>query len=250
MKTGILGLAVIGASLVFGAGPNAEEGFVSLFNGKDLTGWIGATPMYGVEKGELVCMPEKAKNYRGGGNLCTAKQFDNFILRFEFCMPVNGNNGVGIRMSDTSYSGMCELQLLDDGGSQYYDAKAKKDKLKAYQYTASVYGVKPVLRDNIDNTKEPNCTGGGSYVHKPGLWNTEEVRVVGGRIQVVLNGHLVQDFDLAQVPPDVLKRHPELRKTKGHIGWLGHGHRVRWRNIRVKEVGADYKLPKSPKAGA
>ena len=125
-----------------------NEGFVSLFNGYDLEGWTGATESYGVdpkELGVLQCFPGKGS----GGNLCTVKQYRNFVLRFEFMMPTNGNNGLGIRMTDvnkdSAYYGMCELQLLDDGGSQYYDAAAKKDKLKPYQYTGSVYGCVPTV---------------------------------------------------------------------------------------------------------
>ena len=154
-----------------------DEGFVSLFNGKDLTGWEGATSLYGVEIQKtklnngtvvetpvLACFPER-KAAGQGGNLVTAKSYRNFILRFEFMMPTNGNNGLGIRMPDANhdaaYHGMCELQLLDDGGSSYYDSAAKKDKLKPYQYTGSVYGIVPSLRDNFDKQlgwKEKNFT--------------------------------------------------------------------------------------------
>ena len=249
-----------------------DEGFVSLFNGKDLTGWVGATSTYGVEtikvkmRGTnqekefkvLACQPEKAKRADGkegsGGNLCTAKQYENFILRFEFCMPENGNNGLGIRMTDinqnAAYDGMCELQLLDDGGSRYYDAAAKADKLKPYQYTASVYGVVPAKRDNYNQTqgKAKNYALGGSYLKKAGEWNFEEVRVAGSRIQVLLNGILVTDADLSKFKgdgdtPDG-KKHPGIHNKKGHIGWLGHGHRVMWRNIRIKELPADACLDK------
>ena len=258
-------LAACAASLSFGAALPDAEGFETLFNGKDLTGWIGATNFYGVETikvkmagtGEmkempvLVCRPDQKGVEGSGGNLCTAKQYENFILRFEFCLPENGNNGLGLRITDVNkdaaYYAMCELQLLDDGGSEYYDKAAKKDKLHPYQYTGSVYGIVPSKRDNFNKQiwgKDANFTGGGSYVRKPGMWNFEEVRVLGSRIQVILNGELITDADISRFKgdgdtPDG-RKHPGLHNKKGHIGWLGHGHRVMWRNIRVKEVPADY----------
>ena len=242
-----------------------DEGFVSLFNGKDLAGWCGATHLYGVETIKekmagtgavkestvLACFPER-RNRGGGGNLCTEKEYRNFILRFEFQMPENGNNGLGIRMpdinKDAAYFAMCELQLLDDGGSAYYDKAAKKDKLKPYQYTGSVYGIVPVLRDNFRQTrgKAGNFTGGGSYVHKPGRWNFEEVKVVGSEIEVYLNGILVTKADVSKFKGDGdtpdHRKHPGLHTPKGRIGWLGHGSHVRWRNIRIKELPDDAKM--------
>ena len=233
-----------------------NEGFVSLFNGVDLEGWEGATEMYGVdpkEPGVLQCFPERKANGTSG-NLYTAKEFRNFVLRFEFMMPENGNNGLGIRMSepdkDAAYYAMCELQLLDDGGSSYYDAAAKKDKLKPYQYTGSVYGIVPSRRDNFDRqlgSKEKNFTGGGSYVRKPGMWNFEEVKVIGSEIEVYLNGYLITKADVSKFKGDGTdtpdkKAHPGLHNTKGRIGWLGHGHNVKWKNIRIKELPDNAKM--------
>jgi len=240
-----------------------DEGFVSLFNGKDLTGWYGSE-MYGVEtidvklnngatkkENVLACIP--GRKGKGGGNLLTEKEYRNFILRFEFLMPENGNNGLGIRTPrpdvDAAYHGMCELQLLDDGGNAYYDAAAKKDKLKPYQYTGSVYGVVPSRRDNVDKQiwgKDKNFTGGGSYVRKPGMWNFEEVRVIGSEIEVYLNGYLITNADVSKFrgdgdTPDG-RKHPGLHNAKGHIGWLGHGHAVKWKNIRIKELPDDAKM--------
>ena len=197
-----------------------DEGFVSLFNGKDLTGWFGSK-MYGVETVEtklnngtvkkenvLACFPDR-KVEGDRGNLLTEKEYRNFILRFEFLMPENGNNGLGIRTPgpdvDAAYEGMCELQLLDDGGSAYYDKAAKKDKLKPYQYTGSVYGVVPCRRDNVGRQvwgKDANFTGGGSYVRKPGMWNFEEVKVIGSEIEVYLNGYLVTKADVSAFKGD------------------------------------------------
>ncbi|MBO7721739.1 MAG: DUF1080 domain-containing protein [Kiritimatiellae bacterium] len=235
---------------------SVNEGFVSLFNGYDLEGWQGATAMYGVdpkEPGVLQCFPDRKLPPGQRGDLVTAKEFGNFILRFEFAMPPNGNNGLGIRISDpdkdAAYHAMCELQLLDDGGSSYYDASNKVDKLKPYQYTGSVYGVVPSLRDNVDKQiwgKEKNFTGGGSYVRKPGMWNFEEVKVIGSEIEVYLNGYLITKADLSKFKgdgdtPDHCK-HPGLHNRRGRIGWLGHGSNVKWKNIRIKPLPDDAKM--------
>ncbi len=232
-----------------------DEGFVTIFNGRDLTGWDGAKSMYGVdekEPGVLKCYPERKLAKGERGDLYTQKSYKNFILRFQFCMPENGNNGLGIRMvpgKDAAYHGMCELQLLDDGGSQYYDAKNKKDKLKPYQYTGSIYGVYPSLRDNFDKQtwgKDKNFTGGGSYVRKPGMWNFAEVKVIGSEIEYYLNGYLITKGDVSKFKgdgdtPDG-KKHPGLHNAEGPIGWLGHGSAVKWKNIRIKELPDDAKM--------
>ena len=54
---------------------------VSLFNGKDLTGWKDGN--YVVEDGAIVCK---------GGNLVTEKQYANYVFEFEFLLPAGGNN--------------------------------------------------------------------------------------------------------------------------------------------------------------
>ena len=67
-----------------------QEGFVALFNGKDLDGWQGSTDGYVVEDGLLVCK-------EGGGTLFTTKEYADFVFRFEFKLEPAANNGVGIR---------------------------------------------------------------------------------------------------------------------------------------------------------
>ena len=189
----------------------------------------------------------------GDGNPITEKEYGNFILRLEFLMPKNGNNGLGIRTPDSkvnaAYHGMCELQLLDDGGSAYYDAVKKVDKLKPYQYTGSIYGIVPSRRDNFDKQiwgKDKNFTGGGSYVRKPGMWNFEEVKVVGSEIEVYLNGYLITKGDVSQWKgdgdtPDG-KKHPGLHRKRGYITFCGHGSDVKFKNVRIKELPGDAKM--------
>jgi hypothetical protein len=90
------------------------------------------------------------------------------------------------------------------------------------QYHGSVYDVIPAR------------TG---YRKPLGEWNEEEIVASGRRIKVTLNGVIVLDADLDIVKePKVLARHPGLARPAGHIGFLGHGSRVEFRNIRVKEL--------------
>jgi len=201
---------LLGAPLLAGA----EKGFVELFDGKTLNGWtlVGRHgPGYVVKDGVLVC--PKA----GGGNLFTEKEHSNFAFRFEFRTEPAGNNGVGIRApleGDAAYVGM-EIQILDDA-PQY------EGKLRPAQYHGSVYDVIPAKR---------------GYLKKVGEWNSEEIRAEGRRIKVTLNGTVILDADLDSVKdPEVLKKHPGLARTTGHIGFLGHDSLLEFRNIRIKEL--------------
>src|SRR3954454_1246942 len=88
-----------------------EPGFTPIFDGKTLNGWklINRNgPGYGVKDGIVYC--ERG----GGGNLFTEKEYENFVLRFEFKLDPGSNNGIGIRApddGDAAYTGM-EIQVL------------------------------------------------------------------------------------------------------------------------------------------
>ena len=205
-----------------------DKGFTTLFNGKDLTGWVygqragGAENKtgkgYQVENGVLFTTKED------GGNLFTEKEYSDFVFRFEFKLTENANNGIGIRApleGDAAYVGI-EIQVLDDGGSQYTN-------LKPAQYHGSIYQMFPATRGH----------------QKPvGEWNSEEITVKGRLITVKLNGVTITTGNLDDVKDEeLLKAHRDMSKpegsrgianTKGHVGFLGHGARVDFRNIRIK----------------
>jgi Domain of Unknown Function (DUF1080) len=192
---------------------NVEQGFQSLFNGKNLDGWILVGkhgPGYVVENGNIVCPGD------GGGNLFTTQEYANFILRFEFKLEEASNNGIGIRApldGDAAYRGM-EIQILD------HDAPVYRGKLKPAQYHGSIYDVVAAK------------TG---FLKPVGQWNAEEIVASGRRITVRLNGTAIVDANLDDVKDsEVLKRHPGLQRTSGHIGLLGHDSRVEFRNLRVQ----------------
>ncbi|HQR34060.1 MAG TPA: DUF1080 domain-containing protein [Blastocatellia bacterium] len=192
-----------------------EKGFVQLFDGKTLNGWKlvrGHGPGYVIKDNTIVCPKD------GGGNLYTEKEYANFVFRFEFKTEPSGNNGVGIRApyeGDAAYQGM-EIQILDDGHEMY------KGKIKSEQHHGSVYDVIPAR------------TG---YLKPAGEWNSEEIMANGSRIRVTLNGVIILDADLNMVKEEsVLKKHPGLKNKTGHIGFLGHGSLVEFRNIRIKAL--------------
>ncbi|HOK44324.1 MAG TPA: DUF1080 domain-containing protein [Bryobacteraceae bacterium] len=193
----------------------AEPGFTPLFDGKTLKGWTlvgGRGPGYIVEDGKIVCPAD------GGGNLFTEREYANFIFRFEFRMEPGGNNGIGIRAplkGDAAYQGM-EIQILDDQHPKY------KSWIKPEQHHGSVYGLIPAR------------TG---FLKPAGEWNEEEITADGRRITVKLNGVIILDANLDIIKePELLKRHPGVLRTSGHIGFLGHGTRVEFRNVRIKTL--------------
>ncbi|MBN1107540.1 MAG: DUF1080 domain-containing protein, partial [Bacteroidales bacterium] len=191
------------------------EGFVSLFNGRNLDNWTGNRESYVAEDGMIVIKPDKGS----GGNLYTENEYSDFILRFEFMLTPAANNGLGIRAplkGDAAYTGM-ELQILDNTAPVYA-------KLQPYQYHGSVYGVIPAKR---------------GYLKPVGEWNYQEVEARGTRIKVTLNSTVIVDGDIAG-PRDSGtmdgREHPGLKNKTGHIGFLGHGSIVRFRNIRIKDL--------------
>lgn len=189
-------------------------GFESLFDGTSLDKWIGNKKGYALEDSVIVTHPEL-----GGGNLYTAEEYSDFEYRFEFQLTPGANNGLGIRTpteGDAAYEGM-ELQILDNESPIY-------EKLKPYQYHGSVYGVIPAKR---------------GYLKPTGEWNEQTVVVKGSKVKVILNGQVILDGDIKEASKNGTadgRNHPGLMNTKGHIGFLGHGDVVRFRNIRIKKL--------------
>ena len=212
-RAGRLALAVVAALAAATAGAE-EPGFKALFDGKSMQGWQGDVGGYEVKDGEIRC---KAG---AGGKLLTKEEFADFDLKFEFRLTPGANNGLGIRApadGDAAFVGM-ELQILDDGHAKYAT-------LEPYQYHGSIYGVVAAKRGALKPTGE---------------WNAQEVIAKGSKIKVILNGTTIVDADIAEWrdgKPTIDKRdHPGLKRDRGHIGFLGHGDEVHFRNIRLKAL--------------
>lgn len=187
-----------------------HDGFVKLFNGKNMDGWVGVTDLYEVNDG---CMTFKDG---GGGNIFHQDQYSDFDLRFEFKLPPGGNSGIGIRAEregNPAYRGM-EIQVLDDGHPKFKE-------LKDWQVHGSIYGVVPAHR---------------GYLRSAGEWNLGQIIAKGAHIQVFVNGTKINDADLTKVKPLDGNVHPGLHNPKGYIGILGHRDPVSFRNIKIKPL--------------
>lgn len=203
-----------------------KEGYKVLFDGTNMHSWTGNTTDYVIEDGNIAIRPKPGKG--SGGNLFTKEEFSDFVYRFEFQLTPSANNGLGIRApleGDAAYAGM-ELQILDN------DAPIYKD-LKVYQYHGSVYGTIPAKR---------------GFLKPTGEWNDEEVIAKGSKIKVILNGTIILDGDIEPFKkngtPDH-QEHPGLLRQSGHIGFLGHGSPVQFRNIRIKDLSKKETAPKA-----
>ena len=194
----------------------AKDGYKALFNGKNFEGWTGNLIDYHVENGEIVLHLDNGPSH---GNMFTSGEYSDFIYRFEFQLTPAANNGIGIRApleGDAAYQGM-EIQVLDSEDPVYKD-------LAPYQYHGSVYGIIPAKR---------------GFLKPVGQWNYEEIYAKGNQIKVTLNGTVILDGDIKEAAkngPLDHKAHPGLLREKGHIGFLGHGSVVKFKNIRLKEL--------------
>ncbi|MGD9720473.1 MAG: DUF1080 domain-containing protein [Pirellulales bacterium] len=184
-----------------------------LFNGRDLTGWTGDSTGYKVEDGSIISPTT------GSGRLFTADEYADFSFRFDFKLTDGGNNGVGLRTplaGDPAYVGL-ESQILDDSAERYRT-------IQPWQAHGSIYGIVPAKTGHL----------------KPvGQWNHEEIICQGRHVTVILNGVTIVDADLDEAARSGTldgKQHPGLSRAQGHIGFLGHGARIEFKNIRIKDL--------------
>ena len=176
---------------------------VSIFNGKDLSGWkIHGTEKWFVENGNLVCESGPDKQY---GYLSTNKTYKNFELTLEFKQEANGNSGVFFRSSidGVKISGwQCEVAPVNHHTGGIYES----------------YGRGWLIQP--DSTKE-------KYL-KTGKWNKLKLKVVGDEVTTWLNGHQMIHI-----------KDEKIGAGNGFIALQIHdggGIKVRWKKIMIKEL--------------
>lgn len=186
----------------------------NLSGGKDLTGWkggLGETTVagYSIEEGVISSAP-------GCSNLMTKREYEDYVLEFEFKLTPGANNGLGIHYpgkGDPAYTGM-ELQILDNSAEKY------QGKLKDYQWHGSLY------------TLAAAKTG---FLNPVGQWNVQRVTVRGARVSVELNGVTILNENLDEIN-ESFPDHVGSKRRKGHVAFCGHGDVVSWRKVRIAAI--------------
>ena len=194
-----------------------EEGFVSLFDGKSLDGWAKhcVSAKYKVEDGAIVgeCVPN---NTDGNTFLCYEKPFGNFILKLDFKVDVPGNSGVQFRS---------EIRESDDRvfGYQCEIAPGSTDTARIYDEARRGHQKGRVWLDNTDD----EVLAKALETYKEDDWNSLEIQAIGPSLRTWINGVAVANiFDYYTFSGII-----GLQIHQGSQGT------VRWKNIRIKDLG-------------
>lgn len=198
------------------------DGWVKLFDGKSLEGWIqkNGTATYRVEDGTIV-----GKTATGSPNsfLCTAKDYGDFELEFEVKVDSRLNSGVQIRSKTREASGAEKFGRvygpqveIEAGGPNGCTAGYVYGEATGRGWLTPAERLKPHKHFKADD------------------WNQYRIIAKGTRIQTFLNGVAIEDL----VDAPIYETHPT-----GFIGLQVHGipkdagpFEVAWRNIRLREL--------------
>ncbi|MEO5712339.1 MAG: DUF1080 domain-containing protein [Luteolibacter sp.] len=217
----------------------AADGWTDLFNGKNLDGWTqrGGKAAYAVEDGSIV---GTSTMNTPNSFLCTARDYGDFVLEYEFKVDPHLNSGVQIRSN--SYPKETELNWAGKtikipadrvhGYQIEIDPEAKNDRW----WTAGIYDEsrRGWLFPGELGGEAKAFTDQGRTLFKQGEWNKVRVEAIGDSIKTTLNGE----------PRASIK---DSLTASGFIALQVHGigkekdkdgTRVRWRNLRIQEVSA------------
>lgn len=216
-------LALAAAALTLHAAEN--DGFVSMFNGRDLTGWTNincAPETWTVQAGNIHCTGKPV------GALRTLRHYENFIMEAEWRhLSSGGNSGIFMWGTPISAPGVpflrgVEVQVLDHGyATQYEKANGKKsdwftthgDVFPIHGATMKPFG--PHRGDRSFPTEERS---------KPSPeWNHYRIVASNGVLRLSVNGREVSGGE-------------DCNYRQGYLALESEGAPVEFRNIRIKEL--------------
>ena len=198
-------LAAVSAGVATSSAAAADNGFVPLFNGTDLTGWEGDPFLWKAEEGMLV---GRSPGIAYNDFLTTTKEYSDFVLRFEIHLLDNvGNSGVQFRSRRVPGS-MEMIGYQADVGPTWWGSLYDESRRRVTLAEPSESTLRRALR--------------------PDDWNEYEVSAIGSRVVLKLNGVVTVDYS----------EEDETLEQKGLIGLQVHSGpplEARFRNIRIQE---------------
>ena len=211
----------------------AEPGFTPLFDGKTLDGWTVhhlpkdkelAAKAWSVDGGTLLADTTGHKDHFYI-LLATDKEYGDFVLRLRFQVPrhVTGNSGIQIRSRYNAKTGWMQGPQID--------INPPNPKL-----TGKLWNEGPGPHRWLSN--EPVKGLKFFYAEEGDGWNDLEITARGMKIQCVLNGVTVVDYDGSGVLDDQEHKKHNVG-TKGVIGLQIHSYhelKLRFKDIRIKEL--------------
>ncbi len=224
-----------------------KEGFVSIFDGKTLSGWDGDTNYWRVENGSLVgeITPDKTLKtnsfliWKGG-------QPKDFELKAQFRITKSGNSGINYRseqLKDVPFA-LKGYQADIDGNNHYTGQNYEERARTTLAYRGQKTTINPLpspstnLRDDVKNNAWKGLSVTDSIgtaeslknVVKSEDWNEIRLVIKGNRLQHYVNGVLISD---------VTDNDTANRKMAGLLGvqvHVGPPMKVEYRNLRLKEL--------------
>lgn len=185
-----------------------QDGFVEMFNGKDLSGWQTTGNWQYDNEGNITVIPRPGEQgwKRYADYLTTVRKYKDFIIDLEFKFKARGNSGVFARIGDLKdhvESGF-EVQILDTFGKK---------------------NIGPHDCGGIIRT-----IGASKNMVKPaGQWNHYTISVIQNQLTVVLNDEQIVDIDMSK---SAIKDRP----SEGYISFQDEAKRIWYRNVKIKEI--------------
>lgn len=214
----------------------AADGWTNLFNGKNLDGWIqrGGKATYQIEGN---CIVGTSTVDTPNTFLCTAKDYGDFVLEYEFKIDPKLNSGVQIR----SHSSATATEFTWEGKTikipadrvHGYQIEIDPDPAKNRWWSAGIYeeAARGWLFPGALGGDAKAFTDQGRKIFKQGDWNKVRVEAIGDHLSTTLNGVPCASIRDSLTPTGfiALQVHSIGKNTSMA------GTQVRWRNLRLKE---------------
>lgn len=220
-----------------------RPGFVPLFNGQDLTGWVvesGDANAWQVSDGEIVVSGPENGKFPTQSYLLTDTCYADFLLRLQFRQmgTTPASSGIALR----AVPGETDRDSDPNGGNHPYhltvwigDTNPRNTLAMGGVWWAPNTNVQPPLLANAIPETRP-----------VGEWNHLEVELRGQHLQVRLNGREVQNVQLNQHAPTLRYPARALGRQAGRLGLLKRAGEVRFRNLEVARLSEVKAAPDEP----